>query len=507
MQEGSAVSDDAALAVPDGRSEPAAKTSLRSLAFRGALWTLAGDGGSQLIRFISNLILTRLLLPDVFGIMVIISVVQQGLAMFSDVGIHPAIVQHKRGDDQSFLDTAWTIQVFRGLALWLTTCAVAWPVMKYSHQPSLLYFLPVAGLSTVTDGLVSTKFFSLDRHLSLGRLTAINLGSAAFSLVVRIAWVLVSPTVWALIAGGLSQSLLRTILSHAILPGALNRFRWDRDCARELMSFGRWVFVSTVLTFIAMQLDKILFVRLIPLAMLGIYNIGSTLSRLPSDTVQKIMSGVAFPAFSRLQDRQGDFSSAYRRIRAPLLAGSGAIFAFLTLGGPLLTQILYPALYQDAGWIIQIVAVACWFQALESTNVTTLLAFGQPKWMAAGNFVKIVAMAIVLPVAFHKWQFAGALVGMALVEIPKYLFEAWQVRRHGLSGWRVELATTGAVLASAACAFQLHVRAADWEHTRTKFLVACACFTLIWTPFLFWARKIVLQGGGAPLGAEGAPAQ
>jgi O-antigen/teichoic acid export membrane protein len=498
------VSDDAALAVPEGRPEPAAKPSLRSLAFRGAVWTLAGDGGAQLIRFISQLILTRLLLPDVFGIMVIISVVQQGLTMFSDVGIHPAIVQHKRGDDQTFLDTAWTIQVFRGLTLWLVTCAVSWPVMIYSNQPSILYLLPVAGLSTVTDGLVSTKFFSLDRHLSIGRLTAINLGSAVFSLAVRIAWVLVSPTVWALVAGGLSQSLLRTILSHAILPGKLNRFRWDKECADELMSFGRWVFVSTLLTFIAMQLDKILFVKLIPLAMLGIYNIGSNVSRIPAETVQKIMSGVAFPAFSRLKDRQGDFSSAYRRIRAPLLVGSGAIFAFLTLGGPLVAQILYPALYQDAGWIIQIVAVACWFQGLESTNVTALLASGQPKWLAAGNFVKIVAMGVVLPVAFHYWQFPGALVGMALVEVPKYLFEAWQVRRQKLSGWGVELATTAAVLASAACAFQLHVRTTDWEHTRTKFLIACASFTLIWTPFLWWARKVVRQDGGPQLGTEGA---
>jgi O-antigen/teichoic acid export membrane protein len=501
------LSDDAALAVPEGRPEPAAKPSLRRLALRGAVWTLAGDGGSQLIRFISNLILARLLLPDVFGIMVIIMVVQQGLAMFSDVGIHPAIVQHKRGDDQTFLDTAWTIQVFRGVGLWLATCAVAWPVVMYSRQPSLLYLLPVAGLSTVTDGLVSTKFISLERHLSIGRLTAINLGSSIFSLAVRIVWVLLSPTVWALIAGGLSQSLMRTFLSHIVLPGALNRFRWDRECARELMSFGRWVFVSTLLTFIAMQLDKILFVKLIPLAMLGIYNIGSNVSRIPAETVQKIMAGVAFPAFSRLKDRQGEFSSAYRRIRAPLLAGSGATFAFLTLGGPLVAQILYPALYQDAGWVIQIVAVACWFQALESTNVTTLLALGQPKWLAAGNFVKIVAMAVVLPVAFYRWQFPGALVGMALVEVPKYLFEAWLVRKHQLRGWRVELATTGAVLASAACAFQLHVRASDWQHTRTKFLVAVACFALIWTPFLLWARKVVGQGGGAPLGTQGAPAQ
>jgi O-antigen/teichoic acid export membrane protein len=470
------------------------------------VWTLGGEGGSQLLRFISNLILTRLLVPDVFGIMVIISIVQQGLAMFSDVGIHPAIVQHKRGDDQTFLDTAWTIQVLRGVALWLATCVVSWPVMVYSNQPSLLYLLPVAGLTTVTDGLLSTKFIILDRHLSLGRMTALSLGSAAFSLAVKVAWVLVSPTVWALIAGGLSQSIFRTVLSHVLLRGPLNRFRWDRECARELMSFGRWIFVSTVLTFIAMQLDKILFVKYIPLAMLGIYNIGSTLSRVPADTVQRIMAGVAFPAFSRLKDRQGDFSSAYRRIRAPLLAGGGAIYAGLVLGGPLVAQILYPARYQDAGWIIQIVAVACWFQALEYTNVTTLLAFGQPKWLAAGNFVKIVAMAAVLPVAFHYWQFPGALVGMALVEVPKYLFEAWQVRRQGLRGWRVEFATTGAVLASAACAFQLHVRAAGWEHPRTKFLLAGACFAIIWMPFLAWARKVVGQGGAAPL-AEGAPAQ
>ena len=70
----------------------------------------------------------------------------------------------------------------------------------------------------------------------------------------------------------------------------------------------------------------------------------------------------------------------------------------------------------------------------------------------------------------------------------------------------MEFATTGAVLASAACAFQLHVRAAGWEHPRTKFLLAGACFAIIWMPFLAWARKVVGQGGAAPL-AEGAPAQ
>ena len=59
-----------------------------------------------------------LLFPEAFGIMALVSVVLVGLAMFSDVGIGPAISQHKRGDDAAFLDTAWTINVVRGAALW-----------------------------------------------------------------------------------------------------------------------------------------------------------------------------------------------------------------------------------------------------------------------------------------------------------------------------------------------------------------------------------------------------
>ena len=105
--------------------------SLKSLTLRGVAWTLAGDGGAQLIRLVSNLILSRLLMPETFGIMVIVTVVQQGLAMFSDVGIQPAIVQHSRGDDSVFLNTAWTTQVLRGVFLWLGTWALAWPVSQY----------------------------------------------------------------------------------------------------------------------------------------------------------------------------------------------------------------------------------------------------------------------------------------------------------------------------------------------------------------------------------------
>jgi O-antigen/teichoic acid export membrane protein len=463
--------------------------SLKSLTLRGVAWTLAGEGGGHIIRFVSNLILARLLVPEAFGVMVVVTMVQTGLSMFSDIGIQPAIVQHKRGDDQLFLDTAWTTQAVRGVLLGAATCALAWPMAAYAEHPELVRILLVVSLTPVAEGFLSTKVFTCNRQLSLGRLTVLNLGCALVGLAARIVWAFFSPTVWALVVGGFAFTLPRVILSHWILPGPVNRLRWDRESSRALFQFGRWVFLSTVLTFVALQLDKFVFVKMIPLALLGIYNIGQMFARLPVETGAKIASSVLFPALSRVRERGGNLESAYDRMRAPLLAGSGALLGFLILAGPVVTRILYPQSYQDAGWIMQIVAGALWFQALQGTNQTVLLAFGEPKWLAMGNFLKIVAMAIVLPLAYKWWAFPGALVGMAVVEIPKYLFEAVRVRSLGLKGWGIELGMTLAVAACAAVAVGVRFwTPLDGLWVRTA--VSSACFGAIWIPLLLWARRV-----------------
>ena len=91
--------------------------ALKKVATQGAYWTIANYGLSQALRFGSNLILTRLLFPDLFGLMSLVNVIIMGLGLFSDIGVGTSIIRSKRGNDPDFLNSAWTMQVIRGVGI------------------------------------------------------------------------------------------------------------------------------------------------------------------------------------------------------------------------------------------------------------------------------------------------------------------------------------------------------------------------------------------------------
>src|SRR5262249_40277751 len=158
-----------------------------------------------------------LLFPDVFGLMALVQIFMQGLAMFSDIGIGPSLIQHKRGDDPTFRNTAWTIQIIRGVMLWITSCFIAWPVAKFYGQPMLLQLLPVAGLGAFISGFNSTSVFIANRKLALGRITALDLVSQVVSLVLTCILAVCFHSVWSLLVGSLLGGTVYTVLTHIIL--------------------------------------------------------------------------------------------------------------------------------------------------------------------------------------------------------------------------------------------------------------------------------------------------
>ena len=78
---------------------------------------MLGFGASHCLRLGFNLVITRILYPELFGLISLVYTIVSGLTFFCDVGITPAAVRDPRGGDRDFLNTAWTMQIVRGLAI------------------------------------------------------------------------------------------------------------------------------------------------------------------------------------------------------------------------------------------------------------------------------------------------------------------------------------------------------------------------------------------------------
>jgi O-antigen/teichoic acid export membrane protein len=409
---------------PETGVHPAAPSAeLHGKVLRGSAWTLAGIGGSRVIRLANNLILTRLMLtPDPIGIMTMANTLLLGLQMFSDIGIRPAIIQSKRGDDPAFLNTAWTMAVIRGVILWLVACALAWPYAWFYGQSAgiLLYIIPVVGATTVLQGFNSTSLVTANRKLALGRLTLIELAAQAISAATALVFAYFQPTPWALVAGAFSNAICYLVMGFVFLPGVKHRFHWEKEAARELVTFGKWIFLSTAITFLAMQCDPLVLGRIAGTsgaAAVAVYGIGKMWGQMPAEVFQQLLGRVFFPVISGMM-HSGTFDPVKikdlrTRLLLPVALGSGAVF----VAAEPAIRIMYRHDYWGAGPVFAITAAGAWMGTLAHTYGYILLAAGKTKNLSVSTGLKtIIFFALVFPM-FSRWGVPGIAIAVAAGEV------------------------------------------------------------------------------------------
>lgn len=398
---------------------------------RAAGLTAAGFVTAQVLRLAANLVLTRLLFPEAFGLMALVTVVLVGLAMLSDVGLGPAIAQHARGDEPDFLDTAFTLQVIRGALLWLATLALAWPVAALYGAPELLLLLPVAGLSLLVNGFLPTRIETAARHLHLGRVTAIDLAAQLAGIAVMVAAAIAWGSVWALVAGTLAGSAARLALARRLLPGRPDRLRWEQAAARDLVGFGKWIFLSTALAFLIAQGDKAILGTVLPLGPLGIYNIGFFLASVPSLLGTAVVGRVMIPLYRETTATAPAAARLrLRRMRAGLTAGLMALVLLLAALGEPLVGLLYDPRYGAAGGVVVAIALIQLPQVIGLSYDQAALAAGDSR----GFFALFAARAAVQLGAFVAGLLLGglpgALVGQGMAMLAAHGLIIRLARRH-----------------------------------------------------------------------------
>ena len=423
--------------------------SLRSRTIRATAWTIAGDGVGQALRLAGNLVLTRLLFPEAFGLMALVYIVLTAVQQFSDVGLRGSIVHHRRGDDPAFLNTAWTLQVVRGVVLWAALCLAAWPTAVFYGEPGLAWMIPVVGCGAIFEGFVSTTQHTLIRHVLPGRRVAMEIGSQVLALIAMVAWAYVHRSVWALVVGDLVGAASRMVISHFLIAGYSNRFAFDRDALRSQLRFGRWILLATAFTFVLVQGDRVILGKMLTAGEMGVYFIAVSLSQAVVLSLQRLSLNVLFPVYASLAKRGTEaLQRQMARVRLVLLAITLPPVWVLAVAGRQIVAVLYDDRYHAAGWMLEILAVGVVGSCVTISGERILLALGNSFRHMLLHAARALLLIAGMTIGGVLAGVPGLLVGVSVARLGAYVPFAVLIRRYGV--WQPGL--DGAAFAASALA-------------------------------------------------------
>ncbi|MFM9978669.1 MAG: oligosaccharide flippase family protein [Sphingomonadaceae bacterium] len=410
-------------------------------------WATGAYGTTQGVRLFANVVLARLLAPEIFGIMLIVNTLRTGIELLSDIGIGQNIVTSRRGEDPDFLDTAWTLQILRGFLLAGAFALAAGPIGTL-YGGDLSAILPVAAGYLAITGFQSVGKFVAQRRQNVKRLTALETAATVLGALVQIAIAWVWPTVWALVYAGLFGALFSTIATYAMVPGLRLRFRLTAVHAREIITFGKWIFASSILYFAATNFDRLYLGTAIPLAVLGVYGVARSLSDVVALLVGYAANVVVFPAVAAAREAHADIRTKVSRSRFPLLAAAALGIAGFAALADVVIYTLYDARYHDAALMLPVLVIGVWFTILTTMGEAVLMGIGKPAYGTAANAVKLGWLVIGLPLGIQYYGVAGAVLVTALADAIRYVPVVLAQRRERVSFVRQDVATTIAMLAT-----------------------------------------------------------
>jgi O-antigen/teichoic acid export membrane protein len=213
-----------------------------------------------------------------------------------------------------------------------------------------------------------------------------------------------------------------------------NRFHWDKAAAGEMLHFGKWIFVSTLITFFALQIDRLLLGKVSGLGMLGVYTIALTVATMPRDFSVSLLEQVLYPLLAE-KARQGHEQMKQTLDKARRVVLPFALFSLLgvALGAELFFTYLYKWEYHDAGWIAQWLCFSVWLTVLRASVDRALLAMGDSRTQAASELAKFVATAASCLLGYHLWQLKGFIVGLTIGALAGHVVVVCQLVRHGIA--------------------------------------------------------------------------
>lgn len=401
---------------------------LKGKSIRGGIWLGAGIGFDRILRLGRNVILTRILAPEIFGVMAIIMAIDRLFEAFTEIGINKAIIQNIDGDKDTFLNGAWLLAFSRSVLLYGAAFAAAPWIASFYDNSELAPLIRFASLSILFNGSISPMSHVAIKQMNYKKVVAITQGGAAIGITVTIALSFILNNIWALVYGFVFESFCRLILSYLLCP-FLPRLQFDKKQLYSLLNFAKGMLGLPILTFIFMRTDVFVVGKLCSTTELGLYSMAYVLAQVPVETLTSILNNLVLPVFSKKQNDLDWINNSVSHLMVAISAICFPILIFLMCYGEHLLILVYGRPYGAVAVPFVIIFLSSMIRAMGVPIVQVYWALGLPSLNRKFTAIRAFTMLLIIAPAVKFFGLNGAAVSGLIAIMISIVFQLLQMKK------------------------------------------------------------------------------
>lgn len=390
------------------------KNDISILAVKNIIWLFAERIGAQSVSFIVSLIIARILSPNEYGQVAIISVFISIFAILADGGFGNALIQKKDSDDIDF-STVFYMNIFLSILFYSVLFFCAPFIASFYADDNLVPLIRVSGIQLIILGIRNVQQAYVSRKMQFKKFFYSTLGGTIFSAFVGVGLAIGGFGAWALIFANLSNLLVDMIILGGTIKWRPQLF-FSVKRLRALFKFGCNILIASSIQSIYTQLYQLIIGKVYSKSDLAYYEKGKTFSSIIVENIDHSINKVLFPIMSENQNNQSDIKVITKKaMKTNIYIMTPILVILIVVSKPLICLLLTEKWVSMSFYLI-IFSFSQMLRPIATANLSALKALGRSDLFFYLEVVKDAIGVSILFLTINKGVHAIA-IGYLIVSV------------------------------------------------------------------------------------------
>ncbi len=394
--------------------------------FSNLIWRFLERCGAQIVTLLVSIVLARLLDPEVYGVIALVTVITTIFQVFVDGGFATALIQKRDADDIDF-STVFFFNIISCIILYIIVFFIAPVISSFYNISYLTKVIRVVGLLLVISGVKNVQQAYVSRNMLFKRFFFSTLGGTIGAAIIGIIMAYLGFGVWALVIQMLFNTAVDTIILWMTVkwrPRLI--FSWGR--LKKLFGFGWKMLIANLIATVCVQLRQLIIGKVYSSQDLAFYNRGNQFPNLIVENINTSIDSVLFPALSNEQDNYARVRDMTRRsirvstyIMAPLMVG-------LFVCADSFVEIVLTSKWLPCVPYLRIFCITFFFYPIHTANLNAIKSTGRSNILLK---LEIIKDCISIGILFVTMRFGTIAIayGMLGYSIISQIINSWPNRK------------------------------------------------------------------------------